>query len=420
MSEPPVRRRPSWIAVTLVCWLLVVLDGYDLIVYGTVAPALLDEPAWRLTESGIGTLGSVAFVGMMAGALTAGRLCDRYDRRRVILASVACFSLFSLAGAVAASPTQFGTFRFLAGLGLGGLVPSVTALVHEVCPPARRGLVTTAMLSGIPLGGTAASLLGASLIPQHGWRVMFWLAAIGLLALPLAGRILPRRALPDAAAPEPVAGRPKSRTGMAAIWSPSYRRTTLAFCGAALGTLLFWYGLATWLPQLMRESGYDLGSAITFLLALNLGAVAGSLVAARLSHRFGALRTATCTALLGAVSLALLSTHPDRAGTYLLVALAGTGGHTTQCLLNVAVAGRYPDALRGTGLGALTGIGRIGAITAPLLGGWLLQAGFGVRANFTVFGAAAALAAVLTLVVPRLRAQDGAAARTARTRITPV
>ncbi|MCC5697021.1 MFS transporter, partial [Klebsiella pneumoniae] len=170
---------------------------------------------------------------------------------------------------------------------------------------------------------------------------------------------------------------------------------------STLATLFAWYGLGTWLPQLMRESGFNLGSSLAFLLALNLGAVAGSLLTAWAGDRFGPVVTGVVAAFTAAASLAGLLTHPSNAVTYALLVLAGVGTHGTQCLIIAAVANHYSSRQRGTALGWALGIGRIGAVVAPQAGGLLLAAGFGVGANFLVFAAAAALAGLLLWVCPR-------------------
>jgi hypothetical protein len=185
----------SALLVTALCWAIVVFDGYDLIVYGTVLPELLHEPGWGLTPGSAGLLGSLAFVGMLVGALGAGLLADRIGRRRAILISTVWFSLFTALCAAAQNPAMFGTVRFLAGVGLGGLIPSASALASEFVRPRLRAMVATLMMSGVPIGGTAAALIGRSVIPGSGWRVMFLIALIALvMVVPLCWFRLPESA----------------------------------------------------------------------------------------------------------------------------------------------------------------------------------------------------------------------------------
>jgi len=134
----------------VLCWAIVVFDGYDLIVYGTVLPQLLTEPGWRLTPFGAGLLGSLAFAGMLVGSVLAGALADRLGRRRTMIACAVWFSVFTALCAIAPGPVTFGAFRLLAGLGLGGLVPSANALAAEFVSPRHRSVVATLMMSGVP------------------------------------------------------------------------------------------------------------------------------------------------------------------------------------------------------------------------------------------------------------------------------
>ncbi|GAA5153736.1 aromatic acid/H+ symport family MFS transporter [Pseudonocardia eucalypti] len=403
------------ITVTVLCWVLVVFDGYDLIVYGTVVPALLHEPGWGLNPASAGLLGSLAFLGMLIGALLAGFLCDRLGRRATILACTVWFSLFTALCAVAEGPAAFGAFRLLAGIGLGGLVPSANALGAEFVAPRHRSVVATLMMSGVPIGGSAASLIGIAVLPGHGWRPMFWVALLAIvLVVPVCLRWLPespawlrtrgqveRAARIEARFGVVPADGPTPSAHPSALFRPPLLRPTVLFALATLATLFAWYGLGTWLPQLMRTAGFDLGPALAFLLALNLGAVVGSLLSAWGGVRFGPVPTAAVACLAAAAGLLVLITGPGTAISYLALLLAGVGTHGTQCLIIAAVATYYPAALRGGALGTALGIGRIGAVAAPQVGGLLLAAGLGVNANFLAFAAAAALAGAVLLFAPR-------------------
>ncbi|MBP2472300.1 AAHS family benzoate transporter-like MFS transporter [Crossiella equi] len=389
-AAPP---RRAAVTVTALCWVIVVFDGYDLIVYGTALPQLFTEPGWGLTPSAAGLLGSLAFAGMLVGAVLAGTLADRLGRRRVVLLCSLWFSVCTGLCAVAPGPEVFGALRFLAGLGLGGLVPSASALTAEFVSPRHRSLVSTLMMSGVPVGGCVAALVGIPVLPTAGWRPMFALGLLALLVVPVALRWLPE----SPAAPRPATVSRPLRT----LTRPPYRRPTALFVLATTMTLFTWYGLATWLPQLMRQSGVNLGSALTYLLALSLGAVAGSLVTAWAGTRFGPVPTGIGASLAAALGLLLLLTGPGPALAYGALVLAGIGTHGTQCLVIAAVASHYPAHLRGSALGFALGFGRVGAVLAPQTGGWLLAAGLGTNANFTTFAAAAAACAVLLALVPR-------------------
>jgi MFS transporter, AAHS family, benzoate transport protein len=404
--------------VTGLCWVIVVFDGYDLIVYGTVLPRLLTEPGWGQTVAGAGLLGSLAFAGMLVGAVLAGTMSDRLGRRRMVIACSAWFSMFTALCAVAPGPVAFGGLRLLAGLGLGGLVPCAGALAAEFVSPRHRSMVATLMMSGIAIGGCLAALVGIEALPRWGWRAMFVIASLAVcVVVPAVVRLLPesphwslaRRRTERPPATEDRHGSDTANTApgptvqpLRALLRAPYRKTTVLFCLATVMTLFAWYGLTTWLPQLMRDNGFGLGPALTFLLALSLGAVLGSLITAWAGIRFGPLPAGVVAALAAAAGLLLLMTHPGTTLTYAALMLAGIGTHGTQCLVLAAVANHYPAHLRGSALGFCLGFGRVGAVLAPLTGGWLLAADIGIDANFLAFAAATAAAAMLLTNCPRV------------------
>ena len=376
-----------------------VFDGYDLIVYGTVQSSLIAETDWGLSKATAGTIGSMAFVGMMIGAIFAGRMADSWGRRRTILGCAIVFSIFTILCAFAPGAAVFGGLRLLAGIGLGGLVPSANALVAELVPTKWRSTIATLMMSGVPIGGSIAALVGIQLIPAFGWESMFLVAVLALLiVVPLGLKYLPETLAP-ARADDKEARKLKEPIGFKSLLRAPYLGVSLLFALATIATLFAWYGLGTWLPNLMQLAGYNLGSALTFALALNLGAVAGSVITAWAGTRFGPIPTAIAAAAVAAGALVVLVTGPPVTVVYLMLVLAGVGTHGTQCLIIAAVASHYPGHLRGTALGWALGTGRIGAVAAPQVGGLLLAAGLGVNSNFLAFAGAAAIAAVLLAAV---------------------
>lgn len=402
-GRPASRFSKASAAAVLVCWLLVVFDGYDLIVYGTVQSSLISETGWGLSKATAGTIGSMAFLGMMIGAIFAGRMADSWGRRRTIIGCAVVFSVFTVLCAFAPNAPVFGVLRLLAGIGLGGLVPSANALVAELVPTKWRSTIATLMMSGVPIGGSIAALVGISLIPAFGWESMFLVAALALLiVVPLGLKFLPETLAPARAAAGNTGGKPgqpQEPVGFSSLLRAPYLGISVLFALATIATLFAWYGLGTWLPNLMQLAGYNLGSALTFALALNLGAVAGSVLTAWAGTRFGPIPTAVAGAAVAGGALVVLVTGPPVTVVYLMLVLAGVGTHGTQCLIIAAVASHYPGHLRGTALGWALGTGRIGAVAAPQIGGLLLAAGLGVNSNFFAFAGAAAIAAVLLVAV---------------------
>ena len=334
---------------------------------------------------------------MMIGAVVAGRLSDAVGRKRAVIGCAVVLSVFTTLCALATGPVMFGALRLIAGIGLGGLVPTANALAAELIAPKWRGPVATMMMSGVPIGGSIAALLAIPVIPRFGWQPMFLFALLPLAVLvPVAVRTLPSRTFGQV-------NHSRSR-GFGALLGPQFRTFSILFAVATMFTLLAWYGLGTWLPKLMQGEGTDLGSALTFALALNLGAVVGSFVTAWGAVRFGTIPTSIVAATIAGGALLALLAGPPVALVYVIFVLAGVGTHGTQCLIIAAVASHYPDELRGTALGWALGVGRIGAVSAPQIGGWLLAAGLGAGSNFVLFAVSALAAALLLTVIWRRHA----------------
>ncbi|MFI6577936.1 MFS transporter [Nocardiopsis sp. NPDC050513] len=399
-AAPAVRTAPV-LTVASLCTATITVEGYDLIVYGVALPSLSTEPGWGMNAGQIGMLGSLAYVGMLVGALVCGHLSDRWGRRRLILASIAVFTVCTGACAVATAPWQFGALRLLAGVGMGGVMPSVVALTKEFAPRRRASLIVTLVLAGIPVGGSIAALTAALWLPLLGWRGLFAVGAalsVGVLALVL-WRLPESGAHGDA---HPVSAPHPRGTVTRELLVGRRGAATLLFVLANFTILLTWYGLNTWLTQLMREMDYPLGSALRFTLILNLGAVLGSFVLAAAADRLGRPRlvAAVAAALTACSVVALLLGSAGTGALLASTALAGVGAQSALTMMNASVSATYPRRIRATALGWVSGFGRIGAIAAPLVGGWILQAALGPVAVFAAFAVSAALSAVFFAAVP--------------------
>ncbi|MQY16575.1 Gentisate transporter [Streptomyces sp. RB5] len=408
-----VRKRPAWLVIVL-CWAIVIFDGYDLIVYGTTIPALTTLKEWDLSVDAAGNIGSLAFAGMLVGALFAGFIADKLGRRKTIIFSVIWFSVFTGVCGWASGPVMFGAFRVLGGLGLGALVPSANAIAAEYVPAKYRSVASTAMMSGVPVGGSIAAAVGLKALPDLGWESLYYLAFTGLILAVVAAVALPespvwlrtRGRIADAERLEATYSLPparvekKSVSALEILRAP-YLATTLLFFVATTATMFAWFGLGTWLPKLTKaDVRFDLGSdPLTYLLALNLGAIAASVVTAWLATRFGALKVGIVAAAVGAVSLFVLTTFPSSiVVVYLLLVLAGVGSHGTLCLIISAIADHYPDRARATALGSSLGGGRLGAVFGPSVAGWLLDRNpDSATSSIVMFAIASALGAVLLL-----------------------
>ena len=292
-------------------------------------------------------------------------------RRACILVSVVSFSLFTALLAFAPNPEVFGVLRFLAGLGLGGLLPTAATLVSEYARARRGSSSITFMMTGYHVGGMLTALLAIPILPLLGWQTMFVVGALPALVLvPLMLKNLPestsflvargRRDEAEGLAerygisikPEEVRGvgaeeRASEGAGLGAVktlFSGGYLLGTLAFSVASFMGLLLVYGLNQWLPTIMRDAGYALGAALAFLLVLNLGAVAGLLLAGPVADRYGSKAACAGWFALAAVFLFLLSVQMPLALAYLAVFVTGFFVFSAQVLLYAYVSRHYPTS----------------------------------------------------------------------------
>jgi MFS family permease len=411
-------RAAGWVAP--LCWTAVLLDGFDLVVVGTVIPTLRTPEEWALSGTGATAVITIGLVGMMVGALTIGTLTDLVGRRKALIGAVAAFSLLTLLCAFAPNAAVFGLLRFLAGIGLGGCLPTAIAMVNEFTRAGRSGRATTTIMTGYHVGAVATAALAIVVVDSIGWRWMFVIGALPALVLvPLMLRHLPesagyllahgRRAeaeevarrhglqLETTPAVAPHTGE-ESAAGAAAtvrmLFTAGWLRNTVAIGVTSFMGLLLVYGLNNWLPTIMREAGYELGDSLAFLLVLNVGAIVGLLVAGTVADRVGARTAGIAWFASGALFLALLSVRLPTAGLYVMCFLTGCFVFSAQVLVYAFVSANHPPQVRATALGWSAGAGRIGAIVGPVVTGALVTAGVAFPWGFYVFAVVGVLGAL--------------------------
>ncbi|WP_286943662.1 MFS transporter [Acinetobacter sp. UBA6526] len=407
--------------ILLWCLLIIIFDGYDLVIYGVVFPLLMQE--WSVTSVQAGMLASTALCGMMFGAMLFGALADKIGRKNVILICVTFFSGFTFLGAFASSPFEFGILRFLAGLGIGGVMPNLVALTSEYAPKRIRSTLVGTMFSGYAIGGILSALIGSYLVESQGWQIMFLIAGIPLLLLPVIWKFLPEsltflvktgkteqahRIIQKISPEQTITSSTRLTLNDDNVPTGSSVRG-LFQQGRAFNTLMFWvlffmcllmvYALSSWLPKLMLAAGYSLGKSILFLLALNVGAMIGSIGGGILSDKFHLKPVIMGMLMAGVVALVGLGFNSPAYVLYGLVTVAGAATIGTSILLYSYVAQFYPLSVRSTGIGCASGVGRIGAIVGPILTGMLLTLNLPHTMNFVMIAIPAMIAifAILSL-----------------------
>ena len=261
-------------------------------------------------------------------------------------------------------------------------------------------------MTGYHVGAVLTALLGILLIPSFGWPAMFVAGTVpALILVPLLWAKLPESAAflarRQAGGSRDSSWRAERKNPLSTLFRDGFARPTIAFWISSFMGLLLVYGLNTWLPEIMRSAGYELGAALALLLVLNIGAILGLLLAGTVANRIG-VRPATIGWFAAAtLFLALLSIRLPGIGVYVSVLLAGIFVFSAQVLVYAYVSQLYPAEVRGTALGTASGVGRLGAIAGPIIGGALLQAGIAYPWGFYAFAVVAALGALGVVLVGR-------------------
>lgn len=453
------KRRSTVIWVIALAFIGLVFDGYDLVVYGAVLPGFMgpDSAKWigdhALTPKDAGMLGSYAMIGMMLGALVAGTLGDLIGRRKVMLASIAWFSIGMAISSMAETLTAFGIWRFITGLGVGALAGTTGAMAAEFAPPGKKNLATAFTYAGIPLGSLLSALLAIFLLPVIGWRGMFLIGALPLVTLlPLAIWKLPesvawlasrgrldeaRRVSARTGVPIPeteikpqqsaAASASDARAGWAGLFTV-YLVPAIIIGFVSAACLLLVYSLNTWLPKIMLPIMGQSGS-LALLLVLNAGAMVGTLYGSKLADKHSPQRIVTLGFLVGALAMGavgllaanidvpavakpgevqqLADVSPLFVGLLLLtIAIVGLGTSGTQTLIYGLAANYYRTNVRGAGVAWTAAFGRIGGIVGPVFGAFLAVTFAGeLHSIFYVLGGISLVGLILTVIIPKNKAQ---------------
>jgi AAHS family 4-hydroxybenzoate transporter-like MFS transporter len=407
-------------AITL-CALVAILDGFDTQSIAFVAPVIIGQ--WALDVSAFGPVFGAGLLGLMVGALLFGPVADRIGRKGVIVLSTAWFGICSITTAFAATPGDLLAYRFLTGLGLGGAMPNIIALTSEYAPKRLRATLVTLMFCGFPLGAVLGGLASARLIAAFGWPSVFILG--GVLPLLLVPVLV--LALPESLRYLVAKGRDAEQRALLsqldtqASLEPGQRLVLpeqrlegvpvkhLFLAGRLGGTLLLWviffsnllilYFLINWLPSVLQAAGLPLERAIIGTVVLNAGGIVGGLALGWLVDRRGPFGVLLAAYALAAVSVwAIGSAGAEVAAVMLVVFAAGFFVIGTQFCMNALAASFYPTSVRATGVGWALGIGRVGSVIGPVIGGMVLALGWTHPALFL----AAAVPAVVSAIAVAL------------------
>jgi len=394
--------------------ILMMFDGFDLTVYGAVIPSIMEE--WDISSIQAGRYGSYALFGMMLGALLFGTLADKLGRKKIILICVSIFSSFMLLAAISPNPELFGLFRLITGIGLGGMMPNVIGLVSEYSPKGTRSRMIATIMVGYSIGGVVAASLSILLISNFGWESVFLFGAVPLLFIPFLMKFLPdslggliskkkHRKTQDIllkANPDYVPIKNEifvlnksndSSSPVSSLFKEKRGFLTVMIWLTYFMSLLMVYGLNTWLPEFMNIAGFPLGSSLGFLLTLNAGATIGAVLMGWLADQWGVGKSLILFFVIAFISITTLGFTKNVFLLYIIIAIAGATTVGTQNLAHSYTSQFYPITLRSTALGWALGIGRIGGILGPAIGGLLLASNLTLQFNFLIFAIPGIIAA---------------------------
>ena len=417
----------QWLIFGL-CFLIVLLDGFDTAAIGFIAPSLVQD--WGVTRPALAPVLSAALFGLAAGAIAAGPLSDRIGRRLVLALSVLLFGAACAWSAFASGVTELAIWRFVTGLGLGAAMPNAVTLMSEFCPSRKRAMLTNAMFCGFPLGAALGGFLAAWMIPLWGWRSVLLLGGLApllaglliLLLLPESVRFLVARGASDervrAILRRISAGADAARSfvtddpapahghgsGVKMILSRAYLAGTVMLWLTYFMGLVIFYALVNWMPLLLRDAGLSAQDATLVSALFPLGGV-GAVLSGWLMDRYNPNAViATGFALTAASVFAIGHSAHELALLVTVVLVAGVVMNTAQSSLPALAAAYYPTQGRATGVAWMMGVGRLGGIAGSFLVAELARLRFGIEGIFGVValaGVVATLALLVKLAVER-------------------
>lgn len=398
--EQPMTPR-HWAAV-IICMLLNALDGFDVLSISFAAPAISKD--WLLAPSALGWLLSMELIGMGAGSVLLGGVADKLGRKQTILGCLLAMTAGMYGASHAADMQTLLSWRLVAGIGIGGMLASINALTSEVSNARWRSLSMALMVLGYPLGGVVGGLAISPLMATGNWRGIFLYGAIAsAILVPVVMALIPDTR--QAAAAHLAA----SNARVTDIFRKGLLGTTVVLALAYVGHITSFYFVLKWVPKLVVDMGFTPKAAGGVLTVTNVGSVIGCLAFGLVAAR-SSVKTVAQIAMLGTAATIIVfgQGHATLGQLQLVVVVAGF-------FINSAVTGMYtlfttefPPHLRATGTGFCIGIGRGGAALAPVLAGYLLEAGLKLPTVAVVMCCGSLIGAALLYWLPK-RAATAAA-----------
>lgn len=376
------------------------MDGFDVQAMGFVAPAIIQT--WGVSKASLGPVFGAGLFGMLVGSLALSALADRVGRRPVMLGATLFFGCGMLATTRVTTIGALEAIRFVTGLGLGAIMPNAMALAGEHSAAESRVTMMMLVSCGFTGGAVIGGLVAAALIPAYGWQSVFYVGG----AFPLALGALMVRGLPESKefVAQRAAAVKRASAPVVQLFRDGRTRTTLLLWGVNFLNLINLYFLANWLPTITTSAGMSTSTAVLLGTMLQVGGVVGTVAMGPVIDRVGFRRVLVPVFAVAAVAIALIGRAglpaPVLFGVVTAAGLCIIGG---QPAVNALAASYYPTSLRSTGIGWSLGVGRIGSILGPTLGGELIRREW---SNASIFATVAVPAAASALLLHLMR-DDG-------------
>lgn len=386
----------------LICFLIAVIEGIDIQAAGVAAAGIKEYFALDATQ--LGLFFSAGILGLLPGALVGGRYADRIGRKKVLIASVSIFAIFTLGTVWVNSFYSLLLVRFLAGAGLGAAMPNLIALASESTSPENRGRAVGLMYCGMPIGAIIVSLLAAQLAStdlSSSWKTIFYVGGLlPLIVVPLMIKFLPesREFLKAQQAVQSTDQKPLSYQD---LFSREYAPRTLLLWVSYFFTLMVVYIMLSWLPSLFTELGFSRKDGSMAMVYFQIGAAIGTVVLGMLIDRWN--KAYVIILMYVGILIGLFSLNSATTLNLMFVAAAIMGTFTIggQGVLYAFGSFVYPTHLRGQGVGAASAVGRIGAMMGPAIAGQLLAMGSGATGVISAAIPCIVISAIIMVLLTR-------------------
>lgn len=407
-------------ATLIVCFFMNMLDGMDVLVISYAAPAISQN--WGVSPQALGAVFSSGLFGMTFGALFLAPLADRIGRKNMIIISAALMGSTVYLTSFASSIYWLVVLRFVSGLGIGSMLASTAALAAEYTPHKTKDFWVSFVISGYPVGAVLSGLASGQIIVEDGWQSMFQVAGvITIISLPVIYFFLtesldfyikkqPKGALAKInnilikMGFEPVEAMPttstdKPQTSIQSLLGKGYQVATIQLWIALFFAFATLYFLTSWIPKLATNAGLSMELAIYTGTVFNIGAWFGIMTQGYFSSKYGLKKTIGTILILTGVLMVSFKIFIGSDAILYIFGLLGFGIQGGFVGLYAVAARMYPTEFRTTGVGWAIGIGRLGGIVGPAVGGILIGMGLSLSTNFLIYAVPTVCAGVMTLYI---------------------